>query len=100
MLLLGEPLGAIEADAAGLITAIVPTGELLSFARNKASILAKKPRAALAMTRRLMKMPLEALTTRIDEEARLFTDALTSADAREAFTAFLEKRPPVFGRDA
>jgi len=34
------------------------------------------------------------------EEGRLFTDRLTSAEAREALTAFLEKRKPDFSRFA
>jgi enoyl-CoA hydratase/carnithine racemase len=98
MLLLGEPLGATEADAAGLVTAVVSGDELLGVARNKARALAEKPNAALTASRRLMKQPMDALATRMDEEARLFADALASEDAREAFTAFLEKRPPVFNR--
>jgi len=100
MLLLGEPLGPVEADAAGLVTAIVPHGELLGLARIKARALAEKPLAALTVTRRLMKLPIDVVMNRIDEEGRLFADALNSDDAREAITAFLERRRPVFNNEA
>jgi enoyl-CoA hydratase/carnithine racemase len=98
MLLLGEPLGALEADAAGLVTAVVSKGDLLAVARKKAHAFAVKPSAALTATRGLMKLPSELLTNRMSEEAHLFAEALISQDAQEAFNAFLEKRPPIFSR--
>ena len=97
MLLLGEPLGAEGAESAGLVTALVPAEQLIEFARSKARALAAKPAAALAATRRLMKSSVPGVVERMDEEARLFGEALKSADAREAFAAFVEKRAPVFG---
>jgi enoyl-CoA hydratase/carnithine racemase len=98
MLLLGDPLDAEGADKAGLVSAIVPADRLLDHARAKAAALAAKPPQALAYTRRLMKGDPAALAARIDEEARLFQETMQSAEAREAFTAFFEKRPPVFKR--
>jgi enoyl-CoA hydratase/carnithine racemase len=38
------------------------------------------------------------LTARIEEEARLFRETLSSPEAQEAFAAFFEKRAPVFRR--
>jgi enoyl-CoA hydratase/carnithine racemase len=98
MLLLGDPLDAEGADKAGLVSAIVPIEKLLDHARAKAAALAAKPPQALAYTRRLMKGDPAALDARIEEEARLFQETMQSAEAREAFTAFLEKRPPIFRR--
>ena len=34
----------------------------------------------------------------IEEEARRYTGLMSSPEAREAFTAFLEKRPPDFAK--
>jgi enoyl-CoA hydratase/carnithine racemase len=96
MLLLGEPLDAEGADKAGLVSAILPGETLLDHARAKAAALAAKPPQALAYTRKLMKGDLTALEARIEEEARLFQESMQSAEAREAFTAFFEKRAPVF----
>ena len=91
-LLLGESFGAKEAVRLGLANAIVPADELIPFALDKAERLAAKPRAALAATRRLMRGDDEEIQTRIEAEAKLFSTALQSAEARAAFTAFLDKR--------
>ena len=96
MLLLGDPMDAEAADRAGLVSAIVPADALLAHARAKAAALAAKPPQALAYTRRLMKGDPAALEARIEEEGRLFQETMQSAEAREAFTAFFEKRAPVF----
>lgn len=97
MLLLGEPMDAQSADRAGLVTGVVQ-GTLLDHARKSAAILMTKPPQALMATRRLMKGDPAALAERIDEEARIFREAMQSPEAREAFTAFFEKRQPVFRR--
>ncbi|GLV26783.1 enoyl-CoA hydratase [Sphingobium sp. Cam5-1] len=99
MLLLGEPMDAETADRSGLVTAVIPTDELLDHARAKAATLMKKPPKALAATRRLLKGDPAALLDRIEEEARLFEQMLESEEAQEAFAAFFEKRAPVFRRD-
>ncbi|GLV30869.1 enoyl-CoA hydratase [Sphingobium sp. TomTYG75] len=99
MLLLGEPMDAQTADRSGLVTAILPTEELLGHARAKAATLMKKPPKALAATRRLLKGDPAALLDRIEEEARLFEQMLESEEAQEAFAAFFEKRAPIFRRD-
>ncbi|WP_449468969.1 enoyl-CoA hydratase [Sphingobium chungangianum] len=99
MLLLGEPMDAETADRSGLVTAIIPTEELLGHARAKAATLMKKPPKALAATRRLLKGDPAALLDRIEEEARLFEQMLESEEAQEAFAAFFEKRAPIFRRD-
>lgn len=98
MLLLSEPMDADGADRAGFITAIVPAETLLDHARAKAAALMAKPPQALTATRRLMKGDPAALIARIEEEARLFRQTLSSAEAQEAFAAFFEKRTPVFKR--
>jgi enoyl-CoA hydratase/carnithine racemase len=98
MLLLGEPMDAAAADAAGLVTAVVPAEALLDHARAKAALLLAKPPQALAATRRLMKGDPAVLRTRMQEEAQAFRIALAGEEAREAFAAFFEKRAPVFRR--
>jgi enoyl-CoA hydratase/carnithine racemase len=75
----------------GLANAIVPASELRGVAIERAGRLAAKPRAALAATRRLMRSDAQEIQARIAEEARLFSIAMRSDDARAAFAAFLGK---------
>ena len=91
-LLLGEAFGAGEAVRLGLANAIVPACELRGFAIERAARLAAKPRAALAATRRLMRGDVLEILARIEDEARLFSAAMQSDEARAAFAAFLGKR--------
>ena len=60
--------------------------------------LAAKPPAALAIARRLVRGDRDEIEARIVEEGKLFASQLHSAEAREAFTAFMEKRPPDFAK--
>lgn len=98
MLLLGEPMNAADAERAGLLTALVAAENLLDHARAKAAELMKKPPQALMATRALMKGDPAEIAAKMDEEAAVFRKAITSPEAREAFTAFFEKRAPVFER--
>ncbi len=90
-LLLGEAFGADDAVRLGLANAIVPACELRGFAIERAGRLAAKPRAAIAATRRLMRGDAKEILARIEDEARLFSAAMRSDEARAAFAAFLGK---------
>ena len=98
LLVLGEAFDAGRAREAGLVNRVVAADELEATARAAALRLAAKPPAALAMARGLMRGPTEEIRARLDTEAQLFSERLRSPEAREAFQAFLEKRPPDFGR--
>ena len=61
--------------------------------------LASLPPESIRLTKRLMKSRYaEALAAAIDEETRIFTERLASPEAKEAMSAFLEKRKPDFSR--
>ena len=100
LLMLGEPMDAEAACAAGLVTALVPAEALREHARAKARKLAAKPPAALAATRALMRGDPGALLAQMDRESAAFSQALGGVEAREAFTAFLERRAPDFSAAA
>jgi enoyl-CoA hydratase/carnithine racemase len=96
-LLLGEPFMAEAALEVGLVNRVVPPMEANSIAQTQARRLAAKPLAALVETKRLLKKSNEALVLeRIEEEARSFRRMMKAPAAREAFTAFMEKRKPDF----
>jgi len=99
LLLLGQPFTAEKALAAGIVTAIVPEGELLERARQAALALAGLPPASVRMTKALMKREAAAaVQERMTEELQLFGERLRSPEAKEALGAFLEKRKPDFSR--
>jgi enoyl-CoA hydratase/carnithine racemase len=98
LICLGEPFSAERALQAGLINAIVPADQLEASAMKAAKRLAAKPRQALMTSRRLLRQNHEAISGMIDQEAKAYQTLMTSPEAREAFTAFLEKRPPDFAK--
>jgi enoyl-CoA hydratase/carnithine racemase len=98
-LLLGQAFTAEEALAAGIVTEVVPRETLLERARAAATALAALPPESVRLTKQLMKQPLSAeVAGQMAEEARLFAERLQSAEAKEAMTAFIEKRRPDFSR--
>jgi len=99
LLLLGQPFGAQKAYEVGIVTQIVPENELLQKAREAAQTLAALPAESIRLTKRLMKKRHgAALAETIAEETRTFTERLDSPEAKEAMSAFLEKRKPDFSR--
>ncbi len=96
-LLLGEPFMAEAALEMGFINRIVPPAEANALAQRQAQKLASKPLSALLETKRLMKKCNAAeLAVRIEEEGASFGRMLSEPAAREAFSAFMEKRRPDF----
>jgi len=99
LLLLGQPFTAEKALAAGIVTEIVPEPDLLEYARTAALALAGLPPASVRMTKELMKRALApAVRERMQEELGLFGERLKSPEAKEALSAFMEKRRPDFSR--
>ena len=99
LILLGLPFDARRAAELGLVTRVVPDQELLATATETAQKLAEKPAGALQACKRLMKRSSrEQLEQAMKVEGEEFASRVRSAEAREAFTAFLEKRPPNFSR--
>lgn len=99
IILLGSPFNATRAMELGFVSHVVPDDKLLTTATETARKLAAKSSAALRAAKRLMKRPfLEDLRSAIQAENAEFSIRVRSADAKEALTAFLEKRPPNFNR--
>jgi enoyl-CoA hydratase/carnithine racemase len=97
MFALGEPMEAAAALACGLANAVVPEGELRKKARDAAVALSKRPGGSLSQTKRLMR-DHQRIAAQIAEETQLFKERLKTAEAREAFAAFAERRPPNFAK--
>jgi enoyl-CoA hydratase/carnithine racemase len=98
-LLLGEPFSAESALEWGLVNRIVPPAEANALAQQQARRLASKPMSSLLETKRLMKRGLQSeVAQRMSDEALIFGRMLSEPAAREAFTAFMEKRLPDFSK--
>ncbi len=98
LFVLGEPWGAERAQGAGLVNAVVAPGELEAKAIGAARRLAAKPRAALLAARRMLKGDPAAIGDTIAKEVAEYKTLMRSPEAKEAFTAFLEKRKPDFAK--
>ena len=97
LLLLGEPFLAETARDLGLVNRITAPTEVNELAGAQARRLASKPMSSLLETKRLLKQGQQAaLLERVAEEATVFARMLGEPAAREAFTAFMEKRAPQF----
>jgi enoyl-CoA hydratase/carnithine racemase len=95
MFALGETMDARTALTLGIANRVVPLADLHGEVRSIAQRLARLPAGSLAATKRLMRNQ-EVLMAQIAAESARFAERLTTAEAREAFTAFAEKRPPDF----
>lgn len=96
LLMLGEPFSAGQALEYGIVSQLCTAEDLMGEAMAIARKLASKPVDALRATKRLMRRPPEPLLQRVQAEGELFAECLASPAAKEAMTAFLEKRPPDF----
>ena len=97
LFLLGEPFGASRAAELGLVTRVVPDEHLFATAMETAKKLAAKPSGALRASKRLIKQGfIDQVQAAIKMEGREFSQRVRSTEAKEALSAFLEKRPPNF----
>jgi enoyl-CoA hydratase/carnithine racemase len=98
---LGEPFSASRAAELGLVTQVVPDADVLHIATATARKLAAKPAGALKAHKRLLKQAsLGLVNAAVAAEEQEFGERVVSAEAKEAFSAFIEKRPPNFQQAA
>jgi enoyl-CoA hydratase/carnithine racemase len=98
LFLLGESFTAMRAAELGLVTRVVPDRDLLATATETAQKLAAKPSGALRACKRLIKQASigQLREAALKIEPPVFFERLRSPEAKEVFSAFLEKRPPNF----
>jgi enoyl-CoA hydratase len=97
MLLSGEPVTAAEAHRVGLVNAVIPQGELLSYSRAwLQKVLANGP-LALGLVMEAVDVGLGAgIEEGLRFEAAAFGVSASTEDRREGTRAFLEKRRAAF----
>jgi enoyl-CoA hydratase/carnithine racemase len=98
-LLLGEPFMAEAALEVGLVNRVLPPTEANGYAQAQARKLAAKPLSSLVETKRLMKKGQQGwVLQQMADEGAAFRRMLQEPAAKEAFTAFMEKRKPDFSK--
>ncbi len=99
LLMLGETFDASRALELGLINAILPGAKLFRHAIAQAQKLAEKPPASVRLTKQLLKAaPATSTEQALLTEAGHFQRMLGQPEAREALTAFFERRAPNFSQ--
>jgi enoyl-CoA hydratase/carnithine racemase len=99
LILLGSPFDPKRALELGLVSQVVPDRDLLATTTEIAKRLAAKPTGALQASKRLLKQSSrDQIKTAMKAENEEFSVQVRSADAKEALTAFLEKRKPDFNK--
>jgi enoyl-CoA hydratase/carnithine racemase len=98
-LLLSEPINAEEAIEMHIVNRILPSNEVLAYAKRQAARFTQLPPGSVRETKRLLRAGWKATIERtIAEESQSFARLLSSPEAKEAFTAFYERRKPDFSR--
>ena len=97
MCLTGRNMDAQEAERAGLVSRVVPAGDLLHEALDAARKIAGQSPLAVMMNKELVEAAYETtLATGVTMERRLFHSLFAFEDQKEGMAAFIEKRPPRF----
>jgi enoyl-CoA hydratase/carnithine racemase len=92
LLVMGHPLDAQAAKAAGIVNAVVSAAELESAALDAARRIAALPPQGVLAARVLLRGSAEEIVARIDAEVEVFRERLASPEAREAFQKFFSRK--------
>lgn len=97
MLLTGEPVTATDALAMGLVSEVVPDGEVFAAALALAKTIAAMPPLAVIQIKEAVLAGQDAsLETAMTLERKAFQLLFATSDQKEGMRAFLEKRKPEF----
>lgn len=97
MVLTGRMIDAEEADRAGLVSRVVPLGELMATAKEIAETVAGYSKPSVTLAKESVDRAEEiGLAEGIRFERRLFHSLFSTEDQKEGMAAFTEKRKPNF----
>jgi enoyl-CoA hydratase len=97
LVLTGRTITAQEAQAAGLVTTVVPATDTRVAALELADRIAAMPPLAVRAAKRSVLAAAELpLSAGLRAERKAFFDLFATDDQREGMRAFMDKRPPVW----
>lgn len=97
MCLTGRMMDADEADRAGLVSRVVPAGELIDEAVKVGNAIANLSQPSVMMVKEAINRAYEVtLAEGIRFERRLFHATFATEDQKEGMRAFVERRKPAF----
>jgi enoyl-CoA hydratase len=95
--LTGRMMDAAEAERSGLVSRVVPAGELMETALKVAETIASMSLPIAMMTKESVNRAYETtLAEGMRFERRVFQSMFATADQKEGMAAFVEKRPARF----
>lgn len=95
--MLGDKIGAEEAERVGMIYKVFATDEFEAGVKALAERMSTMPTKGLALTKAAFNSALtNDLEAQLDVESKLQIEASETADYHEGVAAFLEKRKPIF----
>jgi enoyl-CoA hydratase len=90
-------MDAVEAERAGLVSRVVPAGELLDEAGRTAETIASKSLPSVYAAKAALDAAMEtSLAEGLRFERHVFAGLFDTNDQKEGMAAFREKRPPRF----
>ena len=96
VILTGRRLGAAEAEQWGIVARVVDPGTALDGAISLAAGIAAGAPIGIRQAKAAIRGAHRSLAEGLAAENALYEEVLVSADRREGFRAFAEKRPPRF----
>lgn len=100
LLFTGDIVGAYEAERIGLVSKVLPADELVPAAHALAARIAANPPQSVRYIKEGLRRAVGRAYTELPEVSSFVANGLahlfTTADHKEAATAFMEKREPVF----
>jgi len=92
MLVMGQPISAEEARQAGFVNVVVAPGHAVSEAQKAAREICALPPDAVAISRKLLKLPTEDLLRRVSQEEHFFGERIRSPETLAALKAFFSRK--------
>ena len=97
LMMTGDKVSASEAEAMNMIYKALPDDGFAEEVQKFAGKMAQMPTKGLALTKKALQLSMQNdLSSQLDVEEKLQTEAGNSHDFNEGTAAFLEKRRPVF----